>query len=118
MPPDDKRLEILEQQLHETRREVNTKLDGISTALQSLVRIEERQVYSASQLSELSVDVRDQELRLRQIEVALPKNLDHRLAALELAMPGLKELRKWVVMGVVSGVGMIGAAVVHTVMKG
>lgn len=118
MPPDDKRLELLEQQLLETRREVGSKLDSIGTALQGLVRIEERQVHTNSQLSELSTDMREQELRLRAAEHAIPENLSKRLAAIEVALPGLKELRRWVIGGVLSGIGMIGAAVLHLVLKG
>lgn len=117
MPPDEKRLELLEQQLHETRREVSGKLDNIGTALQGLVRIEERQVHTNSHLSELSSDMRDQELRLRKVEVALPENLSRRLASIEVALPGLKELRRWVITGVLAGLGMIGGAVLHLVLK-
>ena len=115
---DEKRLELLEQQLQETRREMGGKLDNIGNALQGLVRIEERQVNTNSQLSELSSDMRDQENRLRKIEYAIPENLSRRLASIEVTLPGLKELRRWVITGVLAGLGMIGGAALHLVLKG
>lgn len=118
MPPDERRLELLEQQLHETRREVSGKLDSIGTALQGLVRIEERQVHANSQLSELSSDLRDHELRLRNTEASIPKRLGQRLEAIETALPGLVEMRRWVITGVLAGLGMIGIAVLNLVLKG
>jgi hypothetical protein len=118
MGDENNRLDLLEQRVNSTFNRVEEKLDGISSALQGIVRIEERQVQTNTQLSALNTSAREQDSRLREVERAIPENLGKRLASIEVALPGLKELRRWVVVGVVSGVGMIGAAVLHTVLKG
>jgi len=97
---------------------VDEKLDTITETLQSLVRIEERQIQTGSRLSDVAITLKDYDDRLRVLEKAVPENLDKRLVSIETKMPGLSESRKWVVMGVLAGVGMIGAALVHLVLKG
>lgn len=41
---------------------------------------------------------------------------DARLKRIEQDMPGLKELRRWVIAGVLAGVGMLGAALLKLVI--
>lgn len=94
----EQRINILEQ----TVVRIDGKLDGIAETLQSLARIEERQMSTTERLRNGAETMQDHEERLRAIEVR---------------MPGLVESRKWVVMGVLSGVGMIGAALLHMVLK-
>lgn len=53
----------------------------------------------------------------RQIELAkTTRNQEERLRSVELDMPGLKELRKWVIGGVIAGVGMLGASLIKLVI--
>lgn len=41
---------------------------------------------------------------------------EQRIKEIELAMPGLKEMRKWVVTGIIAGVGMLGVALLKLVV--
>ncbi len=116
----DDRLVILEQRLDHlggTVLRVDDKLDSIAATLQSLVRIEERQVATNEKLSEGAKVMRDHDDRLRKIEIEVPENLDKRLVSIETKIPSLVESRKWVVMGILAGIGMIGTAVIHMVIK-
>lgn len=117
----EQRLAILEQRvdhIHNTVERTDSKVDGIAETLQSLARIEERQMSTTERLRQGAETFSDHEERLRKLEIAMPENLSKRLSAIEVKMPGLIESRRWVVMGVLAGVGMIGIAVVHLVMKG
>ncbi len=114
------RLVILEQRMDHlggTVMRVDDKLDSIASTLQSLVRIEERQIATNEKLSEGTKVMQDHDTRLRKLEVEVPENLDKRLVGIETKIPSLVESRKWVVMGILAGIGMIGVAVVHMVMK-
>ena len=114
------RLNLLEQRVGHvdaTILRVDGKLDDISQALQTLVRIEERQILTGQRLGELAHLGTKNEERLRKVEDDIPKNLDERLGKIETSMPGLKEMRSWVIMGVLGGLGMMGAALAHSVLK-
>jgi hypothetical protein len=41
---------------------------------------------------------------------------EERVAAIEAVMPGLKETRGWVILGILAGLGMIGAGVLKLVV--
>lgn len=97
---------------------MDQKLDKIVDALSSLVRIEERQQATGDRLALGAQTFQDHEARIRKVELDMPNNLDHRLSSIETNMPGLKELRKWVIMGVLGGLGMMGAALVKLVLVG
>jgi len=107
------RIDILEK----TVVRMDSKLDGIAETLQSLARIEERQMSTNERLRHGTETMQDHEERLRAIEKAVPENLDKRLVSIETKLPGLVESRKLVVMGVLAGIGMISTAVVHMVIK-
>lgn len=114
----DDRILVLEQRMDSTIHRVDVKLDNITEALQTLVRIEERQIRSDQRLAELGHTASRHEDRLRGVEVAVPENLGKRLNTIEASMPGLKEMRAWVIGGVLGGMGMMGVAIVQTVLKG
>lgn len=97
---------------------MDQKLDKLIDAMSSLVRIEERQQATGDRLAMGAQTFQDHESRLRKVELAVPDNLDKRLSVIEIALPGLKELRKWVIMGVLGGLGMIGAALLKLVLVG
>ncbi len=82
-------------------RQFDSKLDSIGQSISLLVRIDERQVAISERL---------------QMGAATMQDHDKRIAKMEVAMPGLQELRKYVVTGIVAGVGMIGLAVLKLVM--
>lgn len=72
---------------------VDSKVDGIGTALVVLARLEERHASTQDRLVELA------------------KTTDGnatRLANIEKVMPGLVEMRGWVVLGILAGLGMMG----------
>jgi chromosome segregation ATPase len=92
----DAHVTLLEQRMNATFQRVDAKLDSITELLQGLVRLEERQIQANEKLKDVSADVAD---------------LDKRLRGVETAMPGLKELRGWVISGVLAGVGMMATAV-------
>jgi hypothetical protein len=43
-------------------------------------------------------------------------DLQSRLDDIEVEMPGLKELRKWVIAGIIGALGMLGAALITLVV--
>lgn len=118
MNHDEDRIIVLEQRIDSTIRRVDTKLDTITEALQTLVRIEERQILTGQRLGELATQNIKQEDRLRAIELAIPENLGRRVNTIESSMPGLKEMRGWVIGGVLGGLGMMGVAIANLVLKG
>jgi hypothetical protein len=83
----------LEQQSATTAR--------IADSLASLVRLE---VQHAAMLERLADHTR------------IIEKQGERLATVELEMPGLKEMRKYVVMGIVTGALMIGGALLKLVV--
>lgn len=94
------------------------KIDEVVNALQALIRIEERQVSINVRMQDYTIVSQDHERRLRTLENESPEEMGKRLGAIEQAMPGLIEMRKWVVMGVLSGIGLIGLGVVKLVILG
>lgn len=114
----DERILVLEQRMDSTIQRVDLKLDNITEALQTLVRIEERQILTGQRLAELGHASARHEDRLRGVEVTVPENLGKRLNTIEASMPGLKEMRAWVIGGVLGGLGMMGVALVQTILKG
>lgn len=117
MSDEDNRINVLERRVDDFSISINGKLDAISNALITLVRIEERQVGHDTKLTEIKAAVVDQETRLRKIEIALPDNLEKRVIDIEKELPPLLESRKWVVTGLLAGVSMIGVSMMHIVLK-
>lgn len=109
----EQRLNTLEQ----TVIRMDGKLDGIAATLQSLARIEEKQMATTERLREGAETMQDHENRLRAVEMAVPEKLNKRLSDIEVQMPGLVESRKWVIIGVLAGIGMIGSSVIHMALK-
>jgi hypothetical protein len=93
--------ELRIEHLEKAVEKIDHKIDGITDALQSLVRIEERQISTAERLNTGAGKMSDHEARIR---------------AIEKEMPGLIEQRKWVVGGVLAGIGLIGMALLKLVL--
>lgn len=110
--PTDRRRDVYDQRFSR----IENKLDQISESMMVLTRIEERQVAANERYTQLTTMHNEHNTRITGLERAVPENLGRRLAALEIAMPGLKELRVWAIMGILSGLGMMGYAVVHLVL--
>lgn len=97
---------------------MDAKIDKIIDAMTTLVRIEERQQSTGERLALGAQTFQDHEARIRKVELEVPGGLDKRLSAIEVEMPALKEGRKWIVMGVLGGLGMMGAALFKLVLAG
>lgn len=109
-------LEQSVQTLHLSQVHVDEKLDSFGASLSTLIRIEERQIYSAEKQDAIYSTVRELDTRARSLELAIPENLSKRLNAIEAKMPGLIELRKWAILGALGIAGIIGTAVIKLVM--
>lgn len=84
-------LALLEQRHAETR-------DGLERAFTEIARVEEKR--------------EEADGRILAIEKAVPENLGKRLGAIEVAMPGLKEARGWLVAGVLAVFAVVGLATI------
>jgi DNA repair ATPase RecN len=116
----ENRLIILEQQSRSfegSTLRMEKKLDEIGEALQSLVRIEERQMAINTRLSDGAQTMQVHAEQIKQLQIAVPEKLDKRLVSIETKIPGLVESRGWVVAGVLGGLAMMGAALAHTVLR-
>ena len=109
----EQRVTILEQ----TVVRMDNKLDGIAETLQSLARIEERQGATNDRLRQGTEIMQDHEKRIRSLEVQVPTDLTKRIAEIEVHMPGLIEVRGWVVLGILAGLMMIATAVGTLIFK-
>ena len=81
--------------------EVKNAVKSIDTSLQTLARLEVHHAETRDGLERAFTDLGDHEARMRVIEVE---------------MPTVKLIRNWVIGGVLSSVGMIGAAVFGVLM--
>jgi hypothetical protein len=84
----------------ETKRNADAII-SVSESLRMLASIESQQRHVIESLKEGSIRMTDHEKRLQLVEQNLP---------------ALLEMRKWVVTGVLAGVGMMGAALVKLVI--
>ncbi len=84
----------------ETKRNADAVV-AINETLHILTRLEQAQGHVLDKLKEGSMRMTDHEKRLKDIESN---------------MPGLLETRKWVIMGVLAGLGMMGMALVKLVI--
>lgn len=84
----------------ETKRNADA-LVSVSDSLRMLTSVEQQQRHILDSLKEGSIKMTDHEKRLQVVEQHLP---------------ALLEMRKWVVTGVLAGVGMMGAALVKLVI--
>lgn len=95
---------LLEMQLgfiRENTAETRASLNSIADKLQVLPAMQQAQVNIQMELQRGTQLMADHEKRLQTVE---------------RDMPGLKELRRWVIAGVVAGVGMVGTALFKLVI--
>jgi chromosome segregation ATPase len=92
---------VVEARLDMIERAVVRMADGVDKLVRSDGRWEERHQATMERIAELSRKVEKLEAEVDEIKVA---------------MPGLKEMRKYVIMGVVSGALMIGGALLKMVI--
>lgn len=113
------------ERLDANNSRMEAKIDGIGESLRILAKLEERHeavnarlTEGAKTMGDLRQDVSAVVARVQTLELKVPENLGTRLHNVEIAMPGLKEVRGWVITGVLAGIGMMGVAMVSLVMKG
>jgi hypothetical protein len=88
--------------LETTVSEVKDAVKSIDQSLKTLASLEVRHSETRDALARAFTKMQDHEDRLRVIEVE---------------MPTIKLIRNWVAAGVISCVGMVGAAVIHLLLK-
>lgn len=88
------------QHMHEELVRQSKTLESISQSLQLLAKVEQSQIHINERLKDGGTKIGDHEKRL---------------AELEAKMPGLVEVRRWVVGGILAGIGMMAIAVVKLV---
>lgn len=116
----DERLRKVEQEQSEMREVIlslRESQQAISNSLERLVRLEERHVETREALARAFAATEKQGEALHNIKLQVPNNLEPRLRELENNMPGLLELRRWVIAGVMSVVGLIGCGIIGLVIK-
>lgn len=87
---------------------VETKVDKIVTTLESLIRIEERQITINQRLADGAQTMQVHDSRIKALELAIPERLEDRLGTIEKAMPSLIEKAGWVtriLIGIATAVG-------------
>jgi hypothetical protein len=94
----ERRVTFVEAAVAEIRDAVNSIKDSFET----LVRLEERNAETKVAIERSFKELHEIDERLRKIEVILP---------------GLQEIRTWVVGGVLSTVSVVGSGVVALVLK-
>lgn len=87
---------------------ISRKLDGITQILETLVRVEQQQIHTASRIDGLARGHDKQEIFREKQEL--------RLQVIEQHMPGLLEVRAWALRGIFSGIAMIFAGVCAIVL--
>lgn len=92
------RVSMLEAAINEIRDSTKSIAESIS----AIKVLEERHAESSRAIERAFLELKDIELRVRVVEVELP---------------GLKEIRQWVMAGVLSTVAIIGVAVIALVIN-
>lgn len=82
--------------------EIRSSVAQMQRALDALVRIDEAQGNLRSAVSRAFDEIKDERTRR--------EDLDKRMRILETDAPSYKELRRWVIGGVLTGIAMMGAA--------
>jgi len=116
----DERLRRVEQEQGEMREVIfslKESQQAISNSLERLVRLEERHVETREAIARAFGAIEKISVSVHELRMQVPMNIDLRLREIEANMPGLVEMHHWVTVGVVSVVGLIGAAIIGGVIR-
>lgn len=116
----DERLRRVEQEQGEMREVIFSLKDSqqaISNSLERLVRLEERHVETREAITRAFSAIEKIAAGMHELRMQVPANLDPRLREIEASMPGLIEMRRWMTAGVLSVVGLIGAAIIGGIIR-
>lgn len=91
--------------LREDVKEVKETMRGMARSLEQLVRIEEQQKDMRAAINRSFDEIKGERHKREELE--------SRVSTVEQAMPGMKEMRNWLVYGIVSTIGLITGAIVY-----
>lgn len=112
-----RRVEQEQADMREVLGALKESQQAISNSLERLVRLEERHIETRDALTRAFAAIDKNGGSLHSIRLAIPVNLEPRLRDLESNMPGLLEMRRWVVAGVMSVIGLMGCGVIGLIIK-
>lgn len=116
----DERLRRVEMEQGETREVIASLRESqqsISNSLERLVRLEEHHIETREALNRAFSAIEKLATTMHEVKLQIPANLEPRLREVEMQMPGLLELRRWLVAGVMSVVGLIGCGVIGLLIR-
>jgi hypothetical protein len=99
---EESRTVMLEHQVSTLTQATLRMEQTLGAISEALARIEERQLGISTRLAE---------------SARVQLDLEKRLTGIEVEMPGLREMRKWVVAGILGGLGMMGVSLAQMVLK-
>ncbi len=88
--------------------EMRSSLLGMQRAMEALVRIDEQQITIRGAIGRAFDEIKE--------ERSKREDLDARVQKLEVDAPSYKELRRWVIGGVLAGMGMLAAALLKIIV--
>lgn len=88
--------------------EMRSTLSAMQRAMEALVRIDEQQNSLRQAIGRAFEEIREERIKR--------EGVDKRVAQLEIDAPGYKELRRWVIGGVLTGIGLLGAALITMIV--
>lgn len=91
--------------LRDDVREVKDTMREMARSLEQLVRIEENQKEMRS-----SIVRAFDEIKINRSRIDLT---DGRVSLIENQLPGLRELRRWVIAGVLGALGMVASSIIY-----
>jgi DNA repair ATPase RecN len=112
-----RRVERDQADMREVLGSLRESQQAISNSLERLVRLEERHIETREALGRAFDTIDKHAEALHGIRLAVPPNLEPRLRELENNMPGLLEMRRWMVAGVMSVVSLIGCGVIGLLIR-
>ena len=112
-----RRVEVDQSEMREVITSLRESQQSISNSLERLVRLEEQHVETREALSRAFAAIEKLAMNSHEIKLQIPSSLEPRLRAVEMQMPGLLELRRWLVAGVMSVVGLIGCGLIGLLIR-
>jgi len=112
-----RRVEMEQGEFREIIASLRESQQSISSSLERLVRLEEQHVETREALSRAFSAIEKLAITSHEIKLQLPENLEPRLREVEKQLPGLLEMRRWLVAGVMSVVGLIGCGVIGLLIR-
>jgi hypothetical protein len=102
--------------------DIKQAVQRVDAGLQAVARIEDRQLsliqtMERDRLAQAALEERVRAIEQRTDTIDSVPKLQDRLGVIEVKMPQLEDLRKWVISGMLGALAMMGAALVSLVMN-